>query len=137
MNGQQLWASGFLWFWWWVDIFVCVIVMLNLLIAEVTQAYEKVKTAGLVFLYRQKATMNLEGWTFFSSRIGKLIHKSVPFTVLVFTSPRFQLDDEDGEDEYFGFTNAIQKELGRMIRKKWQKELTASISYVLECFTVA
>jgi hypothetical protein len=52
LNTQQLVASSFLWFWWFMDIVVCVIVMLNLLIAEVTQIYEKVKTAGLVFLYR-------------------------------------------------------------------------------------
>ena len=45
-------AKFIIWMFWFFNLFFMLIIMLNFLIAEVSQTYDKVKSQGLVLIYR-------------------------------------------------------------------------------------
>jgi hypothetical protein len=47
-----------IWTFWFMNMFIMLIVILNFLIAEVSQTYDKVKSSGKTFLYISKASVN-------------------------------------------------------------------------------
>jgi len=97
-------AMLIIWFFWVVNIFIMLIVMLNFLIAEVSQTYDKVKGQGKMLLYQKKAELNL-----LACKIFKMFGRRSSFKVLVFTGPKHEADLADDEAG-FGLTAAIQKE---------------------------
>jgi len=52
-------ALVIIWAAWFLNLLVVCIVLLNLLIAEVNQTYDRVKSSGTIFLYRGKSDVNL------------------------------------------------------------------------------
>jgi len=76
------------------------IVLLNFLIAEVGQTYDKVKSDGSMLLYQKKAELNLLAF-----KIFKMFGKRSYFKVIVFTSPKN--DDDTGDDDDSGFSAKI------------------------------
>jgi len=57
-NQERGVAIGILWMFWFFNEFVMMIIILNFLIAEVSQTYDKVKGAGNQFLYKKKCEVN-------------------------------------------------------------------------------
>ena len=47
-----------IWTFWFLNMFIMLIVIVNFLIAEVSQTYDKVKSSGKTFLYLSKASVN-------------------------------------------------------------------------------
>ena len=48
----KTYAKFIIWSFWFFNLFFMLIIMLNFLIAEVSQTYDKVKSQGLVSIYR-------------------------------------------------------------------------------------
>jgi len=47
-----------IWTFWFMNMFIMLIVILNFLVAEVSETYDKVKSSGKTFLYLSKAGVN-------------------------------------------------------------------------------
>lgn len=82
-GATQTTAMFLIWFFWLFNIFIMLIVMLNFLIAEVSQTYDKVKGQGKMLLYQKKAELNL-----LACKIFRMFGKRTAFKVLVFTTPK-------------------------------------------------
>ena len=52
-------AIVIIWAVWFLNLLVVCIVLTNLLIAEISQTYDRVKSSGTMFLYRGKSDVNL------------------------------------------------------------------------------
>lgn len=104
-------ALSIIWLFWLLNVFLMVIVLLNFLIAEVSQTYDKVKSQGKMLLYQKKAELNLLAY-----KIFKMFGSRSYFKVLVFTGPK---NDEDlGDDEVGqGFSATIRKDTAEQIAK--------------------
>jgi len=76
------------------------IVLMNFLIAEVSQTYDKVKSDGKMLLYQKKAELNLLAF-----KIFKMFGKRSFFKVIVFTYPKD--GDNNGDDDGDGFSAKI------------------------------
>ncbi len=77
------------------------IIMLNFLIAEVSQTYDKVKSQGLVSIYRQKASLN--------KLVFQILHLfgiKNEFRVVAIEQPPL---DKDADDEFSTFSVRIKK----------------------------
>jgi hypothetical protein len=48
-------AITIIWFFWFMNIYFMLIIMLNLLIAQVSQIFEKVMTQGKQSIYKERA----------------------------------------------------------------------------------
>lgn len=126
-----MFAIIIMWFWWFLDIILLVIVMLNFVIAEVGQVYERVNTSGITFLYTERAEMN-EKTLAFKYYLGKLFkYFALPsFQFIVITSPAVkEADPSQEEDEFFGFTNKIKKDVGFMLKFS-KKQLRRTLGVV-------
>ena len=55
---EQSVALIILWLFWFVNIFIMLIIILNFLIAEVSQTYDKVKGSGKMFLYQKRCEID-------------------------------------------------------------------------------
>ena len=55
---QNIAAIITIWAFWFLNMFIMLIVIVNFLIAEVSQTYDKVKSSGKTFLYLSKASVN-------------------------------------------------------------------------------
>lgn len=51
-------ALSIIWIFWFINMFIMLIVMLNLVIAEVGQIYDKVMSQGKSSIYKQRADLN-------------------------------------------------------------------------------
>ena len=51
-------AIAIIWFFWFMNIYFMLIIMLNLLIAQVSQIFEKVMTQGKQSIYKERAQLN-------------------------------------------------------------------------------
>lgn len=92
-------------------MFIMLIVILNFLIAEVSQTYDKVKSKGKTFLYLSKAKVNVIA---FEYRYALGYEEKDRFITLVFKSPRDLSNIAGGGDEMFGFTTAVKNELKKL-----------------------
>jgi hypothetical protein len=92
-------------------MFIMLIVIVNFLIAEVSQTYDKVKSAGKVFLYLSKSNVNKIAFGY-RKMLG--FEKKDRFVVLVFKSPRDMANVAGGGDDMFGFTTAVKNELKKV-----------------------
>ena len=95
------------------------IVMLNFLIAEVGNTYQKASALGEKYHYRERSILNHQAQKymyFFSFR-----HK---YTAIAFTTPREAFKDQDDEDQkdVFSIQEVIKNELDKAA-KNMKKEL--------------
>ena len=97
------------WFGWAIQAFIMVVILLNFLIAVISQTYERINSEKVIYTYQDKADLNLEYYSFkhFLFQIaGKRMQK---ISYLVLTTEFVSTVDEDdrGEksDEWSGFTN--------------------------------
>ena len=103
-------ALTIVWLFWVLNIFIMLIVLLNFLIAEVSQTYDKVKSQGDMLLYQKKAELNLLAY-----KIFKMFGKRSYFKVIVFTRPKN--DQLGGDEDTQGFSSKIQKNTANLIKK--------------------
>jgi hypothetical protein len=109
-NSERSVAIGILWMFWFFNEFVMMIIILNFLIAEVSQTYDKVKGAGNQFLYKKKCEVNQTAFTYRK----KLFNYDDKFAVIAFKCPK-EAAAASGNDEFFGFTNTIAKDAKKML----------------------
>ena len=95
----RYYAIIIIWFFWVLNIFFMMIVLMNFLIAEVSQTYDKVKSDGKMLLYQKKAELNLLAF-----KIFKMFGKRSYFKVIVFTYPK---DGDNGDEDGDGFSAKI------------------------------
>ena len=63
-DAEQGVALAVLWVCWFVNIFLMLIIILNFLIAEVSQTYDRVKGSGKMFLYQKKCEINWNAYVY-------------------------------------------------------------------------
>jgi hypothetical protein len=106
-----------IWIFWFGNMFIMLIVILNFLIAEVSQTYDKVKSAGKIFLYLSKANVNKIAFGYrkvFFKMLG--YQQKDQFVVIVFKSPKDLSNIDGGGDDMFGFTTAVKNELKKVFQ---------------------
>ena len=125
----------FIWLIWAANVVGMVIVLLNFVIAEVSQTYEEVRSGGEIFRFQQMAAMNLKALQVINSlKLGWCKSKNKKFKFIVFTTPKEVVQAEE-EDEIFGLTNQIKKGVDKLLKKarvELQKNITSlteSVSY--------
>lgn len=96
---------------WFLDIVFTVVVLLNFLIAQVTEVFEKVKASGTIFLYKEKAGMNLK-----ALQLKGLLNMNEGFQFIVFSSAK-EVAEGAAEDETFGFTNQVKKDVTFLLNR--------------------
>ena len=69
-----------LWFFWFINIFLMLIILLNFLIAVISATYEKVNSQKINYTYKDKAEMNEECCTILKSLYNKGEVKLICFT---------------------------------------------------------
>jgi hypothetical protein len=87
------------------------IIILNFLIAEVSQTYDRVKGSGKMFLYQKRCEINWNAYVY-RKMIGIDEDK---FQVIVFKSPKSVADLANAGDEFYGFTNTIAKDAKKLL----------------------
>jgi hypothetical protein len=102
-----------LWTFWFLNMFIMLIVILNFLIAEVSQTYDKVKSSGKTFLYLSKASVNKIA---FEYRHSLGYGQKDKFVTLVFKSPKDMSNLAGQGDDMFGFTTAVKNELKKLMQ---------------------
>lgn len=107
---QRSLAIGILWIFWFFNEFLMLIIILNFLIAEVSQTYDRVKGAGNQFLYKKKCEVNQTAFTYRK----ELFKKDDKFAIIAFKCPK-DAAAASGNDEFFGFTNTIAKDAKKML----------------------
>jgi len=111
-DAEQSVALIVLWSFWFINIFLMLIIILNFLIAEVSQTYDRVKGSGKMFLYQKKCEIN---WNAYVYRKMFGYEKDDKFQIIVFKSPKDVLDLANAADEFYGFTNTIAKDAKKLI----------------------
>jgi hypothetical protein len=106
-------AMYIIWLFWIINIFLMMIIIVNFLIAEVSQTYDKVKSSGKTFLYLSKAGVNKVA---FDYRKFFGFGENDNFVALVFKSPKDLTNLAGGGDDMFGFTTSVKNEMRRIIR---------------------
>jgi len=81
---------------------VNLIILLNFLIAVISQTYENVMSKRFILVYQHKATMNLE-----TLYVKKFLSGFEPFNFLVFSFPKSS--EEGEEEEWDGLLNRVKK----------------------------
>lgn len=112
-----------IWFFWFCNVFIMMIIMLNFLIAEVGQTYQKIQSKGQKLHYQQRADLNL-----LTQKIKKLFNKLVghrtKYKVLIFSGQKQELENHDLE--LFSFIGAVRTQVQetswRMTRELMHKQ---------------
>ena len=113
----------FIWLFWVATIFFINVILLNFMIALISQSYEKVISRSLVYKYQNRAEMNRE---------YRLLKKQFfePMDCMIIFAEKINEKAEDDGEDWNGFVNSVNKFLkdnlyGRLevMQKTKQKEL--------------
>ena len=93
---------GVIWVFWFLNQFFCLIILLNFLIAIVSESYEEIVSESLTFMYEHRAQMNTESRLPFKKFMKHKIARNVDCIVITCSTP-----EEDGGD-LAGLVNTIK-----------------------------
>ena len=96
-----------IWLMWLLNAVFLLILLLNFLIAVISQTYERVSSQRIIYTYTYKAEKNFDYY-----QIIDLFKKRRGIKYLVFVSSSDILLDQ-GENEWLGFINSIKKHINK------------------------
>lgn len=90
------------------------IILLNFLIAVISQSYEKVKNSAMMLEYQDKCQLNSE-----AHMIMELFKYNITYKVMIITEPENVKDKQETEDfdEWTGFVQTLKMFIKKKSRK--------------------
>ena len=101
-------AISFIWLVWLANQFVNLIILLNFLIAVISQVYDNVVAMQKQVLYAQKVELNREIYM-----LQKFFGNLKQFKFIIFSMDIKQLEQED--DEWVGFVQTLKKFISKKL----------------------
>ena len=103
------------WCFWILDIYLILVVMLNLLIAQVGQIYDQIMSQGETIIYKERAQLNLKVY-----QNEYFFGKKHEFVALIMQTP-LESSDRFNFDDFMTFSEKIKKNTQNTIDKMQNK----------------
>jgi len=119
---ERSFMMNFTYLFWLGNQYICMIILLNFLIANMSAQYDETMGNKKQLEYQQKIAMNMEHYMFkffFQSVWQRIFKTKKPYEMLVFTSIARNQDEQDAENE--GFVKTIKNKLNqtnKLVTKK-------------------